>query len=60
MNTTGTVAHHLRDLLLTADALLQRGEGQRPARRERPGPRRRAPCRPADGWRRRRFPESDA
>ena len=36
MNTTGTVAHHLRDQLLPADALLERGEGQRPlvAKRE--------------------------
>ena len=31
MNTTGTVAHDLRDLLLPADALLQRGERHRPA-----------------------------
>ena len=30
MNTTGTARDHLRDLLLSADALLQRGEGQRP------------------------------
>ena len=30
MNTTGTARDHLRDLLLPADALLQRREGQRP------------------------------
>ena len=35
MKTTGTVVRHLRHLLLAADALLQRREGQRPLVAER-------------------------